>query len=243
MGTGKSQPGGWVFNILPQLEQANLYNLGLGKSDAALKAELGKMIATPLSMLNCPSRRQSVAYKLSSGYTVVNADRPALAGRSDYGANSGDSSAGTPAVSGDYGPSSLANAATYTWPQMNRTGVIFQRSETTAAHIRDGLSNTYLLGEKYLNPDHYTTGGTADDDQHMYTGYDRDTCRLARNDIGPGQDRPGSEQTMNYGSAHSGGFFVSFCDGSVRPISYSIDLTTHARLANRKDGEVVGTIP
>jgi len=32
---------------------------------------------------------------------------------------------------------------------------------------------------------------------------------------------------------------MAFCDGSVRPISFSIDLTVHQRLANRRDGQPV----
>ena len=40
----------------------------------------------------------------------------------------------------------------------------------------------------------------------------------------------------NFGSAHLAGFNMALCDGSVRTISYSIDLMTHIHLANRKDG-------
>jgi hypothetical protein len=53
----------------------------------------------------------------------------------------------------------------------------------------------------------------------------------------PAQDTPGSALRGNFGSAHPGGFGVVLCDGSVRVISFSIDLTTHGRLANRKDGQ------
>ena len=30
---------------------------------------------------------------------------------------------------------------------------------------------------------------------------------------------------------------MAFCDGSVRPIPYSIDIEVHGSLANRKDGQ------
>ena len=32
---------------------------------------------------------------------------------------------------------------------------------------------------------------------------------------------------------------MALCDGSVKMMSYSIDLETHRRLANRKDGLVI----
>lgn len=55
----------------------------------------------------------------------------------------------------------------------------------------------------------------------------------------PMQDRRGTAEVTRYGSAHSGGFNVGLCDGSVRFISYSIDARTHRYLGNRSDGEVI----
>jgi prepilin-type processing-associated H-X9-DG protein len=74
-GFGIKQPGGWIFNILPYLEQSGLYNLQAGKTGSALQAAAGTLMATPLSAMYCPSRRQAKAYpNLSSkadsyGYT------------------------------------------------------------------------------------------------------------------------------------------------------------------------------
>ena len=34
---------------------------------------------------------------------------------------------------------------------------------------------------------------------------------------------------------------MSFCDGSVRAISYEVDPITHQRMGNRIDGETVGS--
>ena len=42
-----------------------------------------------------------------------------------------------------------------------------------------------------------------------------------------------------WGSAHPGGFNAAMCDGSVRRINYSIDLTVQFAICNRADGLVV----
>jgi hypothetical protein len=52
--------------------------------------------------------------------------------------------------------------------------------------------------------------------------------------IGDNKDYDG-----NFGGPHAGVVLMGMCDGSVHGISFDIDPTTHARLANRKDGEAV----
>ncbi|MGI6414296.1 MAG: DUF1559 domain-containing protein [Thermoguttaceae bacterium] len=61
-GSGGNQPGGWVFNTLPYIEQHTVHDLGLGLNSTAKKAALAKMNNTPLPLLNCPSRRRALAY-------------------------------------------------------------------------------------------------------------------------------------------------------------------------------------
>ena len=43
---------------------------------------------------------------------------------------------------------------------------------------------------------------------------------------------------LRFGSAHSGGFNMAFCDGSVHSIIYEIDPQVHAMLSDRGDGQV-----
>ena len=56
-GVGITQPGGWLCNILPYIEETALYNLQKGKTGAEQAAAATKMAQTPLFQLYCPSRR------------------------------------------------------------------------------------------------------------------------------------------------------------------------------------------
>ena len=111
--------------------------------------------------------------------------------------------------------------------------------------ITDGLSNTYMLGEKYINADDYYDGLSGSDNETWSVGYDNDICRttycpvpLPANyvpDHTPIQDTPGYDSDVRFGSAHANSCNMSFCDGSVQTISYSIDPETNRRLGNRQD--------
>ena len=119
------------------------------------------------------------------------------------------------------------------------TGIVFAGSQVTMADVRDGTTNTYLFGEKYLDPDHYTDGYGAGDNESMYMGDNGDIVRCYNASYPPRQDRQGWNDYHPFGSAHSGGFNVVLCDGSVRSISYSIDPAIHRYLHNRKDREPI----
>ena len=104
-----------------------------------------------------------------------------------------------------------------------------------------------MLGEKYLNPDHYATGDCGADNETLYVGYDNDNYRTTYYDTltgldpnqlpqrRPRRDQRGVESLCDFGSAHPAGWHAAFCDGSVRRMSFSIDLETHRRLGNRED--------
>jgi len=114
--------------------------------------------------------------------------------------------------------------------------------------ITDGLSHTYLCGEKALNPDNYINGQDTGDDQTAYLGFDCDVVRYA---VPPAQfgasglttsllhDTPGVASYLDFGSAHPGGVQMAMCDGSVHIIPYDIDANLHSYLAARSDGQMV----
>jgi prepilin-type N-terminal cleavage/methylation domain-containing protein len=243
-GVGRRQPGGWIYHILPYLEQEALYNIGRGKTFAEKRVLNRTMVSTPLTVMTCPSRRRAAAWPVQSYYDLnwVNVDSVASLqiARSDYAVNAGVATW----VDHSKGPSDLAGGAN--WPTKDANGIAHQGSEITMADVKDGSSNTFLAGEKYINADQYNTGGDGGDNESLYSGNDNDTARVAYYDpASPGnnklpmQDRPGITDSYRFGSAHAAGLHFVFCDGSVRVISYSIDPQTFVYLAHRRDGQAM----
>ena len=247
-GTGIGQPGGWAYSVLPYVEQTALHQLGSGQTGTAYGTANLQRIMTPLPLWHCPSRRKATVYPAVSSWPGISGQRMITgtmtqAARNDYAINGSDK-----LIDYDIGPMTLDEGdTTYHWRQANQmhvmTGVCHERSEISIAQIRDGTSNTYLVGEKYLTPDEYATGNDPGDNENIYSGDSRDIVRWTAHSsaqyLPPFQDRPGLNYTWRFGSVHSGGFNMALCDGSVRSISYAIDLETHRRLGNRKDGQVV----
>ena len=242
----QNQQGGWVFTILPFVDQSDLFQLGAGQSSSQKMAASAVRDSTPISIFQCPSRRPMMAYAVQAGLqTCYGSNTQTTYARTDYCANAGDQTQnwdleGPPDVpTGDkwtatnawYPPNTLVNI-----PKVS-TGICFLRSAITTAHVTDGLSNTYLVGEKYLNPDNYTTGLDGADNESMYAGYDNDNHRVTNiSSAPPMQDTSGVANSYNFGSVHAGSFNMAFCDGSVHAINYGITAEIHRRLGNRADG-------
>jgi prepilin-type N-terminal cleavage/methylation domain-containing protein/prepilin-type processing-associated H-X9-DG protein len=73
-GVGIAQPGGWLFNILPYIEESTLYKLQQGKTGDPLKPAAISVAQTPLNTMYCPSRRPVQTYTaLASIPTITDA--------------------------------------------------------------------------------------------------------------------------------------------------------------------------
>lgn len=240
-GFGKTQPGGWGYSVLPYIEQQALHDMGMGQTDAVRRQQGALMCAVPLKLFNCPTRRPTKVRPYVHQINYINIDRPPGAGRGDYAANGGDASVGNGLTDTD-GPTDSRPETIKAFGQcLETSGVLAVMSQYSRASVKDGMSYTLLIGERYLNPDFYDNGQADNDDQNLYLGFDRDSVRYAysASDTPPLQDRSGVSKSFSWGSAHSGIFQMSMCDGSVRSFQYTIDFETLRRLANRKDGLVL----
>ncbi len=213
-GYGKLQPGGWTYNVLPFMEHKVLHDRGLRKTALEKQTILAGTAQSPLGVYYCPSRRQPILCPNSQvdPWIPRNINMIPSGARTDYAANGLDS----------------------------ESGIIFANSTIGIKEIRDSLSHTYLLGEKYLIPDHYKDGMARGDNLPVYANFFCDWQRAGNTP--PERDRRGKDNYTGFGSAHPLGFNMSFCDSSARTISYDIDPIMHARLCDRRDGKPA-TIP
>jgi hypothetical protein len=255
------------------MEGAALHQRGKGATGTNLRNALTELAQTPHAGFYCPSRRAPAAYTNADAGLGPNINynfgNPPTLARSDYAANLGPRT--RPRGFGD--PPPLGGAQFYTqWvsgPTPNDAdqdkgfasnvydtfkyclGVAFQRSEINLKHITDGASNTYMLGEKFVNPDYYDGGRTSNfkekdigDDQGAWIGDDLDNNRntgpvnaAGLSEAPPAPDQPGFDGVFMFGSAHPSGFQMAMCDASVRTISYDVDVRIHDARGTRAGDE------
>jgi len=221
------QNWGWAYQILPYIEQQAVWEL---ESDAAVA---DNAIAT----YYCPTRR--AARKVNNqgnGPSWAHGMRGML----DYGGN-----AGTDCY--DIGGWGIRGNG-LTGPITRRPNGASDRGSSVGINeIRDGTTNTILLGEKLMNADKVGSEDLGDDDGGFAEGWDFDVVRWGcyppgpdiRDAAMPAHQRMYAAQRGGFGSSHAAGFNVALCDASVRRLSFSIDFELFKNLSNRKDGNTV----
>jgi len=241
----KEQQIGWPFQILPFLEQGAIYQVPQRAPDGMVDHEVADMVGElAVSIYYCPSRRQPALqfsrylFDYASAHPARGGPQPvpqAFVPRSDASDRSqfwfGDLTPNpSPLHKGEY--YGLIARAKFADPVRMATAT-------------DGLSNTMLIGDKWLNPNHYQTGDWHDD-RGWTDGWDPDTVRCTgyppRPDSGdPPRGIRGYDDTKAYsfGGAHPGGFNCVFGDGAVHFITFDIDLLIFNFLGDRRDGEVI----
>lgn len=246
-----TQPGGWLYNILEFAELSSLRQVGVGLPVAEKRAAVRSLIERPVPLYFCPSRTTPNAIPFNSIFDFNNCDRPSAFAPTHYAG-----SAGT-------GPGWFLREGKAAWTDaewrlqdgyphrvagLNEgtavSGVIAILGRVRPAHVKDGLSNTFLAGERYLNPDAYLGPPYGANDQGWTVGFDWDTVAHTGSTGGtaypPLPDTPGvGGNHYWFGSAHPLALNMAYCDGSVRSLSYQVEPAIFRAFGSRNGGEVM----
>jgi prepilin-type N-terminal cleavage/methylation domain-containing protein len=222
------QRAGWGFQILPYIEQDNVYR---GAGTTTIGGQMAQARAARIKTFFCPSRRGATAFTQSSSW---------------YMPNSGFAGCGTHAqtdYAGSIANNSSDNGAIVRTFNHNRGDSIpgtRRREPLRFADFTDGLSQTLVVGDKRRRSGN--SSFRTDDNEGYSSGWDHDMVR--RTNLAPLRDDPNTDGDSRFGGLHSGGFNGVLGDGSVRFIRYTIQCcgsnSTFYKLGHRFDGRVVG---
>ena len=233
-GTGEGPS--WAWMILPNLEQDNLYRLwptgypypGIVPGQPITDVELAKskeVLSKTVALYFCPTRRAPSAYLIDSAYPQAS---NCLLSQS------------IPGAVGDYAVCIGTTGADYPLPVPGNAPVrpdgAFQAGDGIRfADIHDGLTNTFLLGEKHVPQQQF---GKHPWDCNIYDGHNpvcHTRCAGPDFPLAVSRDDPG----WKFGSYHPQLCQFAFCDGSVRSLVTATDPITLGLLANRSDGQPI----
>jgi prepilin-type processing-associated H-X9-DG protein len=216
----------WLYPILPYLEQTAVYEQ-MKKAPNAYHATLSKQVAP---VFVCPS----------DGRNEFDYISPAAKHRtSNYNAVMG------PGRDGRYtGSESLPYGYAAT------DGVIHMYGKTRIRSIRDGTSNTLMVGERITDLRLWSKGWFRDPGLAIFQGKNviwpmntNPSVLCYRHSAKP-EGCPAESQSMgfndiDFGSRHPGGAQFGFADGSVHFLSETINFTTYQDLATIDGGETI----
>ena len=200
-GFGRLQPGGWIYNTLPFIEETTTHDLGKGlagqrqaQRGRPAAVDAGGRLQLPVAP---PAQDESRHRRRPRTHRTTSATRkPTTAG------NGGE------IVQTWGGPSAGATTASPPSWVTNNTGITFvlirprhaDRKFPTARRRTDRV-----LGQKNLEPQYYENGGGAADNGSMYQGHDWDNPPLgAIADLPPTPDRRGVLMASASSAARTG---------------------------------------
>lgn len=252
---GGTLPLGWPFQILPYIEQGNIWNIG---DWAVMKAQAPDFFF-------CPSRRppshNNRPYNSGYGNGMIDyaSANPKRGTREEFLSNYdnyADIFEGNPPD--PFYQDFWGHGATAFVPVDNYQyyGMIVRTRSCPPVRFKDvtdGTSNTMLIGEKFIPPLNYDSGSEptfAGDDRGWSDGWDFDVVRSTGrtpqldkdytyvSDPNVSYNSPSGEMKYYpflFGSAHSAGFNAVFGDGSVHTINYEIDRAAFNSFGHRSD--------
>jgi type II secretory pathway pseudopilin PulG len=225
---------GWTTLILPFMEQENLYQQFDYTKTIAAQSAVAMAVTVPT--YQCPSRHQPG--QQSTQFDASTAKNGAVG---DYAAVDGNDGSDPP-----YRRATAAGMLVIGKATPGITLPLGWKSHTGLASVTDGTSNTIMIGEKHvklpgIGRDDYGDGPTLGSfaysiirvagGQNMGATPTWPLAKSMNDDVG-------GQRHMVFGSWHSGGV-VHFVwgDGSIRPLSNTVNCVTLSQLACRNDGQ------
>jgi prepilin-type N-terminal cleavage/methylation domain-containing protein len=220
-----SQTWGWAYQLLPFIEQENLWKVPQGTFPRNGVGPSGdvQVAGTPVSTYMCPTLGGPRLYRYTqAGWTGTRAMMDYVANGGSYGIYNNPFDSRNDSLDGPIVPSVTGQG-----------GIIGSGRTVRISNITKGTSNTLLAGEKYVNKLTQDTGPDCNDDQGWTDGWDNDTICFAMSQAPPIGGNPlqyvsppqpdGNVGTCGliFGSIHTVMPGV-LCDGSVRAISFNV---------------------
>jgi prepilin-type N-terminal cleavage/methylation domain-containing protein len=240
------QTGGWGFQLLPYLEQENVWK---GSNQPSTDAAAFNAISTSLKVFRCASRGDArtdfqtppVSKQHPLGYQYNNLSQVSPV-QTDYAAVGGN------------GGINASNQFAYLYDGAfipygySASGQNFLKPKfRTVDDFKDGQSMTVILGEKLIN--RQLTNNYQMDDWYGYTaGWTPSVVRFGFYPPMPDyrSNTPVQPQAPDFlpnggrfGSAHIGQCLFVWGDGSVRSVSFNVQSNIFASLCGIADGGVV----
>jgi prepilin-type N-terminal cleavage/methylation domain-containing protein len=223
----------WAVLLLPYVESTNLY------SSWDLRRKFYEQPASVrevnLPFYNCPSRRSAPAISNPGESENSTGNAPVKGAQGDYAAcaGSGMVRGTTTTIPADYheGGDSLCLS-----PVPCANGMFWRKTGAAGFRqlkfedCRDGLSNTFFLGERHVRPSLLATDGS------IYNGDHGISFKQAGGSNRPLARFPEFNNNAIFGSWHPGICNFLMGDSSVRAVSVTIDLQVLADMAQRNDG-------
>ena len=246
----------WAVIILPFIEQDSFYNQwDLHEWYYVHRPELRHH---QLPIFYCPSRRRPSDINLSKEGDTPDTwpwtnkpPIPADAGSSWFGATGDYAASDGDDIRDGYFNTELATGAITMWtPQIdskiwdaaprNKPPARIKQwtSRTSWKTIDDGLSNTFLAGEKHVPIGHLGREDSGFFFNDTATTENQNAARAAGKGV-PLALSPKTAYNRQFGSYHPGVCQFVMCDGSVMALPTSVSELVLSRLSNRHDGQPI----
>jgi prepilin-type N-terminal cleavage/methylation domain-containing protein/prepilin-type processing-associated H-X9-DG protein len=231
----------WMAYTLPFLEQGNVYTTG---NIPNARLDQSSAVSAVIPILLCPS---DVLAGMGAQVEVSHYLRAPglLVGMTNYkGVMGANFCWGTYANGGANGPGIGGEPPTYCECWYVGDGLFFPmvwESPRKMLDVRDGTSNTFMIGEDVYLPGSFGKGIYGRGYAWAHAVETTLTCAIPPNLLNAASPPSEiSDYRLNNGfkSLHPGGLQFAFIDGSVRFVTDSIPLGTYRALATIRGGEV-----